>query len=403
MKTRTGARALAVVAAFAAAVGPLVAQAQVVPPPVRRPIPQPVPRPIPQDPASDRLAYQRSQLLNASERLAGSSNAFYTLARQQAYRQQVVYDRYYGRRVVLVADPAQRSALAAAGGLVNASVEFRKFQLNFNHCGAYERNNGLCDRTLAREVALLRNLRYAHQTLKQQARQLRAFNLAQARAYLDQVQNVVRELVGIYQQAGVIERPRPPGQRPVPRQPIPAPQPGRPDPRLPGHRPAPGPVPAPQPAPAPAPAPGPADPSQAQRVAQDIAAKARVVQQEAQRFRSSQTDEVAVESIDALVLAADNVVELLRANNAAEAKFAAQQLQVQFNASETAVEIAMQRTSNLNNVEQRLNDIEPLVQQLVQTLGGAEAGNGTPTDGTSPGSPEGGYGPGDRPPYEEHP
>lgn len=397
MRVHNLAAAVAGVAALAAA-SPLVAQAQQAYPSQAHPAngrtrPHPIPRPVPQDPAYDRLARHRFQLLNHSQRLFNSTNSFYAAANRAAQTTKVVYDRHYGRRVVRVTDPHQRAALSAAGSLLNAASAYHRYQARFQNCGPYERSRGLCNRTLAQELSLLRNLRHAHQNLKLRDHELRVSRTQHGLQLLNQIQLIMREVVRIYKQAGVIDAVRP-GPRPIPRQPVPAPRPGQPG------RPAPVPN---RPTPASVPQ-LPADPAQALQVAGQVAAQARSAQQQAQQFRGSQVDEVAVESVDALVLAADNVVELLRAQNIEEAKFAVQQLEIQFNATDAAVEMAVQRSANLNGVKQILDQMEPSVRQLVQLVsgpsparsGGAEAGNGAPAE-----RPQGGYGPGDRPPYED--
>lgn len=398
MRVQNLAAALTGVALVAAAANPLVAQAN---------HPHPVPRPVPHDPAYDRLEHQRFQLLNLSQRLFNSTNSFYAAASRAAQSTKVVYDRYYGRRVVRVTDPYQRAALSAAGSLLNAASAYNRYQVRFRNCGPYERSRGLCNRNLAQELSLLRNLRHAHQNLKLRDHELRVSRTRQGLQLLNQIQLIMKDVVRIYKQAGVIEAPRR-NPRPLPRHPVPAPRPGQPNRPAPiPQQPAPLPAPRPeQPAPAPAPAPQlPADPAQALRLAEQVSTQAKQAQQQAQQFRGSQADEVAVESIDALVLAVDNVLELLRAQNIEEAKYAAQQLEIQFNATDAAVEMAMQRSNNLSGVKQTLDQMEPSVRQLVQLVsgasspargGGAEAGNGAPVE-----QPQGGYGPGDRPPYED--
>ena len=376
--------ALAAVAALASA---SAAQAQV----ARRPIP------VPQH---DRLAHQRNQLQNTSYRLFNDTTNFYRLATREAQVQRVVYDRHYGRRVIVSADPSQRVGLNAAAQLNNAASQMARFQSRFDSCGAYERSRGFCNISLAQELSLLNSLRHSFDNFRMHARQLRAARLAQGNQLLTQIQAGQRQLVNIYRQAGVIDQQRPtprpvPGRPPLPQQPLPPRPVQQPAPRP---APYPAPQPAPIPAPAPAPAPAPGNPSdaiaQAQPLAAQIAEKARLAQQQAQPFRQNTSDEVAVESIDGLVLAVENLIQQLRAQDLEEAKFSAQQLEAQFNAADAAVELALQRSSNLAQAGQLLKQAETSVRQLTQLLG-------TPASIPNDGHSEGGYNPGDRPPYED--
>lgn len=372
--------AVAVVAVLAAASAAQV-QAQ-----VRRPTPRPVP-PVHSDPHHDRLAHQRNLLQTTSNRLFNATTNFYRLATREAQVQRVVYDRYYGRRVIVSADPRQRVGLNAAAKLNNAASQMARLQARFDNCGAYERSRGLCNISLAQELSVLRNLRNAYENFRLHARKLRASRLTQGTQLLTRIQTGQRQLVGLYRQGGVIDerptRPRPRPERPLPEQPRPP-------------RRAPHPTPYPE---QPAPRPVPTNPNdaidQAQALAEQIVEKARLAQKQAQQFRQNESDEVAVDSVDGLVTAVENLIDQLGAQDLEEAKFSAQQLQAQFNAADAAVELALQRSTNLNQVAQILKQVETLVSQVVQLLGEPTS---APDDDNSE---DGGYGPGDRPPYED--
>lgn len=364
------------------------------------PVIRPLPPTIPNDPAYDQLASQRARLQSESNRLFSLVNSFYRLARSQAESRKVVYDRYYGRRIVTVTDPRQKAAITATGRLLNATTQLARFQSQFNNCGAYERSRGLCNRTLARELGLLRNMRMEFSNFRSKVNQLSASRNLTGQNLITQLTRSQGALVNIYRQAGLIDQRPAPQPAPQP-QPAPAPRPVPTPAPVPAPVPTPVPVPAPIPAPAPAPQPQPPVPSnpaealaQARQLADQIMAQARVIQQQAQIFKQDAANKDAIEAIDAVVQDGEALIGQLRSQKIDDAKFGAQQFEVQFNAAVTAVQVSLQRSNDLASVAQSLTQLEASVRRLIALIGANSADSGDPI----PPAP-GGYGPGDKPPY----